>query len=141
FRGASHFARPVRITRMKEPPALTFHWPEMQPVSLALLGFIALSAIIHALSFYIFQLVYPPSARVNPPPAQVSVLTPGSPENDALLRWIEAEDPAWASKPQEILPPNLLDLPYTPSYAEVHADPKTVDKQSQTFVYPSAISG
>src|SRR5438067_2790127 len=126
-------------TPAKAQTGLTFSWPETRLISLTLLGFIALSVLIHALSFYIFQLAYPPSAHINPPPAQVSVLTPGSPENNALLRRIEAEDPALASRPQEVLPANLLNLRYTPSYAQVRTAPKIVDKQAMPLVYPPAM--
>jgi hypothetical protein len=120
---------------------LTFQTPEARPVSLALLGFIALSALIHAISFYVFQLTYPPAAHVEPPPAEVSVITPGSRESAMLLRWIEAEDPARVSRPPEALPAGLLDFPYTPSFAEVRAAPKTADKQPSTLVFPAVTSG
>lgn len=125
---------------MKEGSELTFGTAETsRPVSLSLLGWLALSVLIHAVSFYLFQLTYPPLVHLNPPPAQVSFLTPSSLENAALLRWIESENPALISQPQETLPPGLFDLPYQPSFAEIHALPKTVDKQPPTLVYPPAL--
>jgi len=123
------------------PEPMTFQWPLKRRVSLSLIGFVALSALLHALTFYIFRVEYPPTAHISPPPAQVSLLTAGSAENDALLRWIDSEDPALAAKPQELVPQNLLDVSYSPSYAEVRAVPKTADKQAQAFVYPSVKSG
>ena len=47
----------------------------------------------------IFQIVYPPAAHVGPPPVQVGLLVPGTPEADAILRWIDSEDPALAAEP------------------------------------------
>jgi hypothetical protein len=126
---------------MKEEAAsdLTFHLSQARPVSFTLLTFIGLSALLHAISFYLFQITYPPAAYINPPPAQVSVLVPGSEENAALARWIEAEDPTRASKPQEIVPAKLLALPYRPSYETVRAVPRTVEKPPAMLLYPAAI--
>lgn len=126
---------------MKQQTAsgLTFGLSEARPASLTLMGYIGLSALLHAISFYLFQITYPPAAYISPPPAQVSVLVPGSTENEALTRWIEAEDPARASKPQESVPADLLALPYRPSYAMVRAMPKTVEKPPVALAYPPAI--
>ncbi len=119
---------------------LTFHWPDSRHVSFALPAFIVLSLFAHAVSFYIFQITYPPSAYIAPPPAQVSLLTANSPENESLLRWIEAEDPAIAAKPPEVVPENLLTLDYKPSFTQVRAQPKTIPEAPQNFAYPPARS-
>ncbi|MEA3186894.1 MAG: hypothetical protein QOD99_724 [Chthoniobacter sp.] len=119
---------------------LTFQWPESRHVSFALPGFFLLSLGVHALSFYIFQIAYPVSARTLPPPAHVSLLAPGSPENDRLLRWIEAEDPAVSARPPEASPEHLFDLPYEPSFAKVRTEPKLIAEQTPQFAYPSALS-
>src|SRR5207302_4840159 len=109
---------------MKERP-LTFRWLETPQISGSLLMFLALSALAHALAFYLFRVVYPAPVHVRPPPAPVSLLVPGSPGSDLLLRWIEAEDPALESKPQSAPAPGLFALPYSPSYAQARALPKT----------------
>lgn len=118
---------------------LTFHWPDHRSVSLALPGFVALSLLAHAASFYLFQIAYPPIARAMPPPAQISLLAPGSPENDRLLRWIEAEDPALTARPAEVSPPHLFDRPYEPSFAQIHAQPKKIPETPPAFSFPTAL--
>lgn len=123
------------------PPPLTFQWPEFAPVSWPLAAFIALSLLAHALTFYIFQIEYPPASRVIPPPAQVSVLAADSPENEALLRWLDAEDPALAAKPPQAVPPGSLDVAYTPSYSAVRAVPGMVEKPAPPPPYPAVKSG
>lgn len=112
---------------------LTFHWPRRPPVSPALAGFFFLSLFAHALAFYIFQVVYPPTGRIAPPPAQVNLLA-STPENQALLRWVESEDPAAIANPHEIIPKDLCDAPYQPSFAEIRTAPKPVD-ENETPVY------
>lgn len=119
-------------------PGLTFHWPARRGVSFMLPGFILLSLFAHALAFYVFQVAYPTSASIASPPAQVSLLTPSNPIHLAMLRWIEAEDPAIASTPPEISPRNLFDLRYKPSYAEVHAVPKAVVRGPVPLIFPPA---
>jgi len=123
------------------PRVLIFQWPEPPAISRPLLGCIGLSLLAHALSFYVFQITYPPSAHITPPPAQLSILTPGSAENDAVLRWLDAEDPALAAKPPETVPPGALDVRYTPSFAEVRAVPKTAEQKQAAPQYPAAVSG
>lgn len=129
------------MNRDPAPAALTFQWPEPHAIPWTLAGCIGLSLLAHALSFYIFQITYPPSAHVTPPPAQVSILSADSPENDALLRWLDAEDPALAAKPPHAAPPEDLTVRYTPSFAEVRALPKTWPEPEPAFSYPAAESG
>ncbi len=124
---------------MNAPDELTFSWPDSRHVELALPGFIALSLFLHALTFYIFQIGYPPSVHVAPPPAQVSLLAATTPENEALLRWIAAEDPASAAMAPEVAPENLLDVPYHPSFAEIRAQPKLAPEPKANFSYPPAL--
>src|SRR4051794_2442481 len=102
---------------------LTFHWPDYRKVSFALPGFILLSVLLHAAAFTVFQAVYPPSGALMAPPASVTLLTPSTPEYRALLNWVDAGDPALASRPQEVIPHGLMELPYQPSYAEVNTVP------------------
>jgi hypothetical protein len=100
-------------------PILLFNWrpPRSRKVMIAL--FIALSALLHAVCFYVFQIIYPTAVVLIPPPARVSLITPDSEQGRTLLQWIEAEDPALASAPQR--PPesrrrSLPRTPHIPSY-------------------------
>ncbi|MGI9086689.1 MAG: hypothetical protein ACR2HH_02945 [Chthoniobacterales bacterium] len=74
-----------------------FDWAAPRSRRLSLLSFLGASIGLHALCFYIFQIIYPPAAPPLPPPARVSIITPESEEGRVLLRWVEAEDPALSS--------------------------------------------
>ena len=102
---------------------LTFHWPDYRKVSFALPGFLLFSAVLHGVAFSLFQAIYPPSGSLRPPPVGVTLLMPSTPENRAQLRWIEAQDPALASKPYEVVPSGPFELAYQPSYAELNTVP------------------
>jgi hypothetical protein len=85
-----------------------------------LIVFLILSLLLHALCFYIFQIVYPPTVALLPPPARMTLISPDNAESLALLRWVEAEDPALATKTQRtpeaksfVLPP----IEHRPFYA------------------------
>jgi hypothetical protein len=107
----------------------------------ALLGFILLSAFVHAFGFFLFQIVYPGASRMSPPPAQVSLLAPGTPEADAILRWINSEDPALAAEPGHAPIPGLMNLPYIPSYSTVHARPEMPAPADSPLPFPDGASG
>ena len=51
--------------------ALLFSWEPPRRGQFALAAFLALSLTAHALCFYIFQIVYPPTVSLLPPPARV----------------------------------------------------------------------
>lgn len=87
---------------------LLFNWGAPRRRKLAIAGFLAASTVAHAACFYVFQIVYPPTIALLPPPARVSVISPNSEEGRTLLRWIEAEDPALSS--------TTLRSPETPAY-------------------------
>jgi len=122
-----------------EKLAFTGHEPGIIPWTL--FGFIILSACVHAFGFYIFQAIYPPAGHVGPPPVQVGLLIPGTPESDAVLRWIDSEDPALAAEPTKAPVPGLTNLPYIPSYATVHARPALVPTPDEPLPYPAGASG
>jgi len=88
---------------MSAQPAkgLVFAAHEPGVIPWTLLGFILLSAALHACGFFLFQIIYPRAAHIGPPPVQVGLITPGTPEADALLRWIDSKDPARAAAPTE----------------------------------------
>src|SRR5438034_722881 len=75
---------------------LLFDWDSPRGRKVAITIFLVFSFIGHALCFYIFQIVYPPTVALLPPPARLSLITPDSEEGRTLLRWIDAEDPALA---------------------------------------------
>lgn len=95
-----------------------FDWSPPRSRKFALISFISASAALHALCFYVFQVIYPPTVALRPPPARVNIITPASEEGRLLLRWIEAEDPALSSTTQR--PPDAsFSLPapeHVPSY-------------------------
>ncbi|HEV7866855.1 MAG TPA: hypothetical protein VGO90_04190 [Chthoniobacteraceae bacterium] len=97
---------------------LTFDWPTRERFPWPLFGFVFLSLVAHVASFFIFQVTYPQQVTIPPPGPQVALLAPDSPENEAVLRWIAAEDPALVAKAVSVVPRQLLDVPYRPSYRE-----------------------
>jgi hypothetical protein len=115
---------------------LTFDWPFRGKISLLLPGYLGVSVLVHALAFYIFQVVYPPTVSIAPPPAVVSLLTPSTPENQALLAWVASEDPAAVAKPPEALPEGLFDTRYQPSFAHVQTLPKPTARESARVSFP-----
>jgi hypothetical protein len=125
----------------EEAKKLVFRGLEAGVIPWTLLGFILLSACVHAFGFYIFQTIYPPAAHVGPPPVQVGLLSPGTPEADAILRWIDSEDPALAAQPGKAPVPGLMSLPYIPSYSTVHARPSMAAPPEPPLPYPAGASG
>jgi len=98
---------------------LLFGWDPPRRRRAAIMAFLALSLFAHAVCFYIFQVVYPPAVTLLPPPARVSLITPGSEEGRTLLRWIDAEDPAVAfttHRPPEARLRALPKVEHVPSY-------------------------
>ena len=128
---------------MKTPArdaALTFDWPDRERFPWFLFGFVMLSLAAHTGSFFLFQVIYPQRATIPPPAPQVSVLAPTSPENEAVLRWIDAEDPALVAGGNSVTPANLLDVPYRPSFATLRTPPRTVAEPAATVQFPPARS-
>ena len=98
---------------------LLFSWDSPRRRRAAIVAFLALSLLAHAVCFYIFQVVYPPTVTLLPPPARVSLITPASEEGRTLLRWIDAEDPAVAfttHRPPEARLRALPKVQHVPSY-------------------------
>lgn len=116
---------------MKTPveTGLTFDWPERDRFPFILFACVFVSLVIHTATFFVFQVVYPQRVTIPPPPPLVSLLTPSSPENAALLRWIAAEDPALVASARSVTPPNLLDVNYRPSFSTGRTAPlRSVEK-------------
>jgi outer membrane biosynthesis protein TonB len=98
---------------------LLFSWDSSRTQKAALLAFLALSLLAHAVCFYVFQVVYPPIVTLLPPPARVVLITPASEEGRTLLRRIDAEDPAVAfttHRPPEAKLRALPRVEHVPSY-------------------------
>jgi hypothetical protein len=91
---------------------LLFNWEPPRQQKGAITTFLLASFIAHALCFYIFQVVYPPTVALLPAPTRISLIAPDSEEGRTLLLWIEAEDPALAFATQR------------PPEARLHALPK-----------------
>lgn len=68
---------------------LTFAWSGGKALVAHLGVFVAIALAIHLFGFYLFQVVYPVSSRVEPVPNRVRVLDPSQPAVAALMRQIE----------------------------------------------------
>src|SRR6267378_7850988 len=120
---------------------LLFDWDSPRGRKVAITIFLALSFVAHAACFYIFQIVYPPTVALLPPPARVSLITPDSQEGRTLLRWIDAEDPALAFTTQR--PPDATRrapprVEHIPSYLAAEPVLKQVPPQDVDLRIPSS---
>ena len=98
---------------------LIFGWGPPGRGKWTIVGFLFGSLVVHALGFYLFQIVYPPAVALLPPPGRVSLITPTSDEGRLLLGWVDAEDPALASTTQPLPDGKSLAIPtiqHAPSY-------------------------
>jgi hypothetical protein len=107
------------------PTPLLFNWEAPRRRKAAITAFLVASLIAHALCFYIFQIVYPPTVSLLPPPARVSLISPNSEEGRTVLRWVDAEDPALAFATQR------------PPEARLHALPKVLHIPSYLATEPA----
>ncbi|HEY6205290.1 MAG TPA: hypothetical protein VIW21_03915 [Chthoniobacterales bacterium] len=101
------------------PGPLLFSWEPPRQRRRAIIAFLLLSLLVHAFCFYLFQIVYPPTVALLPPPAHVSLISNTSEEGRTLLRWIGADDPALVFATQRPAEARLRALPKTnhvPSY-------------------------
>jgi hypothetical protein len=99
---------------------LIFRWdPPARRSKWTIAGFVLASLAVHAVGFYLFQILYPPAVALLPPPGRVSLIAPNSDEGLLLLRWLDAEDPALASTTQAPVDGKSLAMPtiqHAPSY-------------------------
>jgi hypothetical protein len=98
---------------------LLFAWEPARARRFAIIGFLALSAAGHAFCFYLFQIVYPPTVALLPPPARVNFVSEDSDEGRTFLRWLAAEDPALTTTTQRSPEAKAFVLPklgHVPSY-------------------------
>ena len=120
-----------------DTPELVFAWEKRLRFRWAFFGLLTLSATVHAATFFLFQIAYPPRVSIPPPAPEVSLLLPTSPENRALLRRIEAEDPALLAAVASTPPPAILDPKYQASYETVRTQPRTVAEEQAVVRFPS----
>lgn len=120
-----------------ESPDLLFEWDRPPRFRWKFLLLILLSAVVHVGTFFLFQIVYPPRVTIPPPAPEVSLLLPTSPENRALLRRIEAEDPALVASAPSATPPDLFKQKYLASYQTVRTQPRTVAAEAAVTRYPA----
>jgi hypothetical protein len=128
----------VTLESLAEP--LLFSWDSPRGRKVAITIFLALSFVAHAACFYIFQIVYPPTVALLPPPARVSLITPDSEEGRTMLRWIDAEDPALAFTTRRSPDATLRVLPKTehvPSYSSIEPTLKDVPSLQRDLRIPS----
>jgi hypothetical protein len=127
---------------------LLFNWDSPRTQRAAILAFLAFSFLAHAICFYVFQVVYPPTVTLLPPPARVALITPTSEECRTLLRRIDAEDPAVAFttyRPPEARLRALPKVEHAPSYRAMEPTvkelpPVEVDTRVPKSQPPGAVS-
>jgi hypothetical protein len=120
---------------------LLFAWDAPQRRRSTLILFLVASAILHAFGFYVFQVVYPPTAALLPAPARLTVISPDDPESLALLRWVEAEDPALASttlRPSDYQPFTLPKLEHVPWFKSHEPQLRTLPLTETDLSIPSS---
>ncbi|MBV9008058.1 MAG: energy transducer TonB [Verrucomicrobia bacterium] len=120
---------------------LLFEWPAHHRRYRALLLFLVASVLLHAFCFYIFQVVYPTTVALLPAPARITVISPDAPDSMALLRWVEAQDPALASatqRPTDYRPLPLPELKHLPSYAKHEPALRTLPEARPDWSIPSS---
>lgn len=121
-------------------PDLTFQWPAERGFSFVLFVCVAGSLLAHAATFFLFHVVYPQRVTIPQPSPHVSLLAPSSAENIALLRWIEAEDPARIAIGNSAMPPSQAEVRYRPSFATPRTIPLGAPAETPDNVsFPSAV--
>jgi hypothetical protein len=91
--------------------------------------------VAHVVSFYLFQIVYPPTVSLTPAPQRINLIGANTEEGARLLSWADAEDPALATttrRPSDARRYLLGKIQHIPSYSSIQpmlqaAPPLTVD--------------
>jgi hypothetical protein len=116
---------------------LIFAWDRLRRIPIILPGFLLISFVGHIGAFFLFRVVYPPQASLPMPPPTITVLDPSRPDHQALLRWVDAEDPAPATARTD-LTDRLLEVPYRASYQTSRTTPLTLPEEVTGVKYPPA---
>jgi hypothetical protein len=131
---------------MSEPEQkpMTFDWSGRHRSSWMLALLIFGSLVLHS-SAFLFVHIRTKERNVIPKTAQpIQLLTPfapdgtPSPENEAVLKWIAAEDPSIVARVVAVEPEGLLDVPFRPSYLVSRTRPRDVPAEATTIQYPPA---
>ena len=115
-----------------------FAWGKGSRVSTLFVALLLFSFAAHAVAFFVFTVVYPARVTIPAPAPQVTLLSASNPEHYALLRWIEAEDPALVVNAAPVLLPKLFELRYRPSFEMVRTHPRAVPEPEATVEFPAA---
>jgi hypothetical protein len=111
---------------MSTPDAPVIPMPPEPRFPATLLLFGVFSFLAHAATFFVFQVAYPSHVTIPLQTPQVSVLTGDTPEQQALMRWIESEDPALIAASSHPVPAGLFEVPYRPSYLTPRTAPRSM---------------
>ena len=68
---------------------LVFRWRAKRGYAFALTFFVVVAGLLHAIGFYLFQVVPPLSGRIEAQPAKVTILDAEDPKTSAMLREID----------------------------------------------------
>jgi TonB family protein len=120
---------------------LIFTWAPPRRRIRALIFFLIASFVLHAVCFYVFQIVYPPTVALMPAPARVSIISPDNSESVAFLRWVEAEDPALATTTQRAPASKSVELPpmqHVASYTTTEPNLKKLAPVAPDLSVPSS---
>lgn len=129
------------VISQRAAESLIFNWDSPRGEKLAITIFLVLSVVAHALCFYIFQIVYPPTVALLSPPVRVTLITPATEEGRTLLRWIDAEDPAvpfTTRRPQETTLRALPKAEHVPSYSAMEPTLKNIPPLERDLRIPSS---
>jgi hypothetical protein len=116
----------------------TFHWDVVRRFPTILPGFVLISLLVHVAAFFVFQVVYPPQETMLAPPPEITLLDPQRPDHQALLRWIDAEDPTPIVADGNAITNRLLQIVYKPSYETLRTPPLTLPDEPERMQYPPA---
>ena len=122
---------------------LIFQWERRARSHWRLASMLAVSVLIHAMSFYALQVAYTPTGTQLPPPAHVVLVPLDQPENAPLARWLTMNDPALTMRPATPAAPQVLaslGFRYVPSYNAAQPPFKPLDpmENSVNTVPPKA---
>jgi hypothetical protein len=115
-----------------------FDWPRRHKLAAFFPSFVALSLLAHIGTFFVFRVVYPERVSIPPPPPQVMLLTPNTPENQAFLRWVESEEPALVAASSATSATSLLEVKYRPFFETARTMPRMVANPSENVQFPPA---
>lgn len=121
-------------------PNLTFQWPADSGFPFLLFFCVLGSLFAHVATFFLFRVVYSEHVTIPQPAPHVSLLTPSTPENAALLRWIDSVDPALVATSEPSRPPGLAEVHYVPSFTSAHTAPLGAPAEKSPEVhFPPAV--